>query len=960
MAGPAAAPAALEPNLAAIRAALDALFAPGAVVELRILNTPRAGTVSGYYDDHDRLARDAAALQRRHGCSVYATVNPPKRELLARAANRAVERARATTADTDIAQRRWFFVDLDPRRPAGLSATDAEHAAALALAETLRDALSADGWPDPVLADSGNGGHLLYRVDLPNDAESTALLRGCLEALALRFGDAAVDVDLTTFNPSRIGKLYGTVAMKGDSTAERPHRLARLLDVPAAITPVSPALLAALAARAPRPVPAPGYGGAFDLAHWIAEYGLSVAHEGEWNGGYRWVLRACPWNAEHTNRSAYIVRLANGAIAAGCQHNGCAGMGWRELRAGFEPDALRTQNGAALLRFAPEGTAGDRAGWGPEPIEGEVLGADWLPAIVTNNRELRDQTAAALAALCAANTRRPALFERAGQLCRVHHDEAGRPRIEPLDADRMRSHLARVADWVVANARTQTVRHVTPPAAVAADALAVGGWGLPPLVGLSELPPLRLDGSVAIEPGYDAASRLYYVPAPGFALPALPDAPTGRDVQMAAAAITDVLHDFPFVDAASRAAAWGAILTAVLRPAIPGNVPITLLDKPKAGTGASLLADVIAMIATGRPAAMQALPDDEEEFDKRVTASLADGAPLLVFDNADAPLRSGALSRMVTAATYRGRMLGHSRMVEYPQRAVVLVTGNNIKLRGDIARRSIWCRMDACVSRPWERGGWRHPALLEWVGQQRGGVVAAVLTLARAWQRAGRLDGGVRPLGSFEAWTRTIGGMLSIAGVPGFLANQRALYEQADEDAAQWAAFLAALADVFGAESFTSAAVATAMQREGGALRPALPDDLVEALDKPRLPNAIGTAFGQRLETRFDGRRLIRAGTHARAALWAIATDPESGESVSQSESVGAPDGNECSSPCANEPQRRPLHSFGQRGEPDSFRLTDSPTASTGGCADCGGPIAGPQWGRCAACLDRVQAGGAA
>jgi putative DNA primase/helicase len=61
-----------------------------------------------------------------------------------------------------------------------------------------------------------------------------------------------------------------------------------------------------------------------------------VKRGGPWQGGRRWVLEECPWNS-HTDNSAYIVRFANGAIAAGCHHNGCRGYGWRELREHFEP-----------------------------------------------------------------------------------------------------------------------------------------------------------------------------------------------------------------------------------------------------------------------------------------------------------------------------------------------------------------------------------------------------------------------------------------------------------------------------------------------------------------------------------------------------------------------------------------------------------------------------------------------
>src|SRR5262249_51515775 len=115
-------------------------------------------------------------------------------------------------------------------------------------AEELRAALRAGGWPEPVLADSGNGCPLLYRVDLP--ADDGGLVRGVLRALARRFDTDAVAVDTAPSDAVRICKLYGTVARKGADTPDRPHRRTRVLDVPEKLTPVPESLLKALAAEA--------------------------------------------------------------------------------------------------------------------------------------------------------------------------------------------------------------------------------------------------------------------------------------------------------------------------------------------------------------------------------------------------------------------------------------------------------------------------------------------------------------------------------------------------------------------------------------------------------------------------------------------------------------------------------------------------------------------------------------
>jgi hypothetical protein len=355
------------------------LFQPGTVAELRILNTPRDGTVSGYFDALQPFVQ-AAELWSGKAPAVYATLNPCNAALLARAANRLKPRVKTTTSDTDILQRYWLPLDFDPERPADISSTDAEHTAALQRAEACAAWLRSRGWPAPVSADSGNGGHNLYRIDLPNDEASRALLQRCLEALALYFSDSAVALDLKVFNAARIWKVYGTLACKGDHVPERPHRLARLLDVPTSLEVVTRAQLEALAALIPEPPKAKsrqGHSGpaAFNLEQWIAEHGLPVVSHGAWNGGTKWVLNPCPWDSTHTNKAAFVMQLANGAIAAGCHHNGCVGHNWHALRDLYEPGgqtrsasprATLTVNGPPRrARAGPDLTAedpGDREG----------------------------------------------------------------------------------------------------------------------------------------------------------------------------------------------------------------------------------------------------------------------------------------------------------------------------------------------------------------------------------------------------------------------------------------------------------------------------------------------------------------------------------------------------------------------------------------------------------------------
>lgn len=331
---------------------LQTILLPNQVTELRALNATEPGwrsphTVSGYFSDIEAMTRAATNIQSAKG--VYFVPNEVHPALLARAANRArgLSRGEPTTSDDKIMHRLWLLVDADPVRPDSyISATNEEHEAALCRAREIREHLAQQGWPDPIYADSGNGGHLMYGVSLPPDDDG--LVQSCLAALAGKFSDDKVTIDQTVYNPARIWKLYGTVARKGDNTDERPHRLSRIIEAPAKIIEVKREQLRELAGTVPtvetsahpsavtKRVPLrpkrPHHSPSERVERWLREHQVEVARKGPWRDGYRWVLATCPMNPEHRDNSAYIVQLNNGALAAGCHHNSCRHWGWKELR----------------------------------------------------------------------------------------------------------------------------------------------------------------------------------------------------------------------------------------------------------------------------------------------------------------------------------------------------------------------------------------------------------------------------------------------------------------------------------------------------------------------------------------------------------------------------------------------------------------------------------------------------
>lgn len=219
-----------------IVAALERLrVIPDQVFELRVPKLPGRGkgyTAAGWFDDYAKLATAALDMERRGAPGIYVTLNPCNPALLGRANNRLIEYIESTTADKDIIRRAWLPIDCDPVRLAGISSDNAElEAARLRIIEVERWLSQELGTEPGIRAFSGNGWHMLYRVDLPNDDQSTAFIKRVIDAAAQKFNSGTVHIDETVFNAGRIWKLYGTLARKGDQVQRlgRVHRRARIL-----------------------------------------------------------------------------------------------------------------------------------------------------------------------------------------------------------------------------------------------------------------------------------------------------------------------------------------------------------------------------------------------------------------------------------------------------------------------------------------------------------------------------------------------------------------------------------------------------------------------------------------------------------------------------------------------------------------------------------------------------------
>ena len=184
---------------------------------------------------------------------------------------------------------------------------------------------------------------------------------------------------------------------------------------------------------------------------------------------------------------------------------------------------------------------------------------------------------------------------------------------------------------------------------------------------------------------------------------------------------------------------------------------------------------------------------DEDEWRKRLTAKLRAGSQAVLIDNLKRPLVSASVAVALTSTVWEDRILGTSDTTRLPVRCAWIATGNNPTLSSEIARRTVRIRLNAKRDRPWLRDRFRHPDLREWVANHRHELVAAALTLVRAWIEAGKPEPTSSPtLGMFESWSRVMGGILQVAAVPGFLSNLNDFYGSTDTEGEMVRSFLAA------------------------------------------------------------------------------------------------------------------------------------------------------------------------
>jgi hypothetical protein len=295
------------------------------------------------------------------------------------------------------------------------------------------------------------------------------------------------------------------------------------------------------------------------------------------------------------------------------------------------------------------------------------------------------------------------------------------------------------------------------------------------LEGVTNCPYIRANGELVTEAGYLADTGIFFDPR-GTSFGQVQDNPTKDDALRALARLKVLFHTFPFIveknekkdNNANLSVALSLLLTTVSRRAL-NFAPMHAFDAPTAGTGKSMLVDIISILATGERAGVIRHTGEPQEFDKTLSATLMRGVPLVAIDNCEEPLKGTLLDQTLTQTITDCRILGKSEMIRVRSNATISATGNNLVIEGDLTRRSVRCQMDAEVERP-ELLTFKYDPIDD-AKKNRGELVGLVLTILRAYHLAGKPN--KETLGGFEEWSYLVRGALLWLGEYQFQRSQR-------------------------------------------------------------------------------------------------------------------------------------------------------------------------------------------
>ena len=472
-----------------------------------------------------------------------------------------------------------------------------------------------------------------------------------------------------------------------------------------------------------------------------------------------------------------------------------------------------------------------------------------------------------MAEAAAALARDESIYTRAGWVVEAMQTADGF-RLVPLEKAAMRGVMERNAAWVRMVSRKSGGEFTSELIASNVDEHVVNGFvstprhwmGLRDVKNVHALPVVRPDGTVAGE-GYDPVTRLL-IRYDGVKFGEI--GTTRKDAEAAAAMLLDIFAEFPFESEDDRSVAVALVVTACIRR-VMSLCPGTLVDSPSSGIGKGLVINVASIVATGNVVEPQPQPKDEDELTKLLFSALREGSSHIAFDNVSGKFGGEAYDMLMTSEVFKGRVLGHSKTQTVPASALVTISGRNVAFRGDAAGRTLRCRLVTESEQPDKGRTFKYQPLEAHVQANRGDLVAACLTVVRAYLLAGR-PCEMPPLRMYYDWCRMVREPLIWLGMSDPVRTIDKQRVECDVDLAAYGELAHAMYEAFGDRSMTMTRVVKEANAPGPwferreRLRDAIQELTGVESTSPKVQALLGYKMRSNAGRPFDGLKLGRVG----------------------------------------------------------------------------------------------------
>jgi hypothetical protein len=479
----------------------------------------------------------------------------------------------------------------------------------------------------------------------------------------------------------------------------------------------------------------------------------------------------------------------------------------------------------------------------------------------------------------------PGIFTRGNLLVRINpppsknefnNNQSNHYRIEMLPAAALRESVSshvRLVERKFNNGEEKIVPK-RPPKWLLDGIASRGYWqGFHELTAVTNAPVIDSTGKVIDQAGYHPDSGIYFVPTAHYQR--LIPSSSQTEAQQAAVRILEVFQDFPLDSEVSKSCLLAALITPLARYGYEGPAPLFLIDANAPGTGKTLIADSISIVAQGCPIPRMTLENDDSEMRKRITALGLGGQNMVLLDNIAGDLGCPSLDAALTSSGYwEDRVLGKSEIVRTPLNLIWFATGNNVSLKADTSRRTLHIRLESDLEHPEDRSNFKHPHLLKYIKERRAVIVMDCLTILSCYIKAGRPRQEVKSWGSFDGWNRLISHAIVWAGLEDPTKAREKLRENADTEMVALHGLLLGIRELDPTnEGLTSRVIIKKLEKDDDSypiLREAVSALVCNGHGNLPTPQKLGRRLNRFLKRTCKGMALTIRGKTGGSNLWSV------------------------------------------------------------------------------------------